>query len=111
MNPFSNILDGMMFAWSNAIVAAAVFVTLLFHPERISNRLAFKVGCFLFALSLLAPAIGAFLPTFSTQSLSVARASAPTLFAKFAGLLPLLAFSFGFLFLVSSLLAKTGASK
>lgn len=111
MNPFSNLLDGMMFAWPNAIVAAAIFVALLFRPERISNRLAFRVGCFLFAFSLLAPAIVAFLPTFSTQSLPVARASGSTLLAKFAGLLQPLTFSLGFLCLVSSLLTKAGASK
>lgn len=111
MNPFASLLDGVMFTWPNAIVAAAIFIALLFRPEQISNRLAFKVGCFLFALSLLTPAIVAFLPTFSTQNLPVARASGPSLLAKFAGLLQPLAFSLSFLCLVSSLLTKIGASK
>ena len=111
MNPFSNLLDGMMFAWPNAIVAASIFLALLYRPERISNQLTFKIGCFLFAFSLVAPSIIAFLPAFSMQNVPVTRPSGGTLLAKFAGLLQPIVFSLGFLCLVSSLSPKTGASK
>jgi hypothetical protein len=57
MNAFSHSLDVMMFAWPKAIVAAAIFLTLLYRPERIAHRGAFKMGCILFAFSLLTPSL------------------------------------------------------
>lgn len=111
MNPFSNLLEGMTFAWPNAILATAVFITLLYRPERITNRFVFKMGCVFFVLSLLAPSlVAAFLPAFSVQGLPVQRANAGSMMRSLFGLVQPLAFAIAFLCLVWSLLNTSGST-
>ncbi len=110
MNPFSNLIEGMSFVWPNAILTAAVFITLLFRPERIASCTAFKIGCVFFAISLLTPSLVSLLPTFSVQELPVPRAKLGPLMPRLFGLGQPIAFVIAFLCLVCSLLNKPGAA-
>jgi hypothetical protein len=110
MNPFSNLIEGVTFVWPNAIFIAGVFSTLLFRPERIANRTAFKVGCVFFAISLLTPPFVSLVPTFSVQEIPVPRSQAGSLMPKLLGLGQPIAFSIAFLCLAWSLLQSSGGS-
>ena len=104
MNPFSNLIEGMTFIWPNAIFMAAVFIALMFRPERVTNSTALKIGCVLFAISLLTPSLVSLLAAFSVQEPPVPRAKSDPFMPKLAGLGQAISFSIAFLCLVWSLL-------
>ncbi len=111
MNMLSQLFGGMTQVWLNVAFIVCVFAVLTFRPERIVKMALFQVGCFLFALSIIAPHLGMFLlgeATGPTRSMGGNLFGEITLSMKIITVLAPILFSVGFLTTVTSLIPTSG---
>jgi hypothetical protein len=111
MNILSQLFGGMTQVWLNVAFIACVFAVLIFKPDRIVKVALFQTGCFLFALSIIAPHIGTFLLSTATgpgRSMGGNPFGEITMSMKIVNILAPILFSVGFLTAVTSLIPTPG---
>ena len=55
MDFLSLLLGGQMRSWLEAALLVCLFVVAVFRPERIRSMAEFRLACFVFALTVIAP--------------------------------------------------------
>jgi len=104
MNAFTQLFSGMTQIYLNVAFIVCVFGILSFKPERINKVLLFKIGCILFALSLIMPTIGTILPGGAFDSTPRKMANHSAVGIKFANLLSISLYAGAFFTTVLSIL-------
>ena len=109
MNFLTQLFGGMTQVWLNVAFVVCVFTVVTFKPDRIRNLSMFRMGCTLFALSVIAPSLMLILGTASERTAS--GGGNPygeiTLILKIANLVAPLLFAGAFLSTIISMLPNS----
>lgn len=109
MGAITQLLGGVTQVWPNVTFIICIFVILLFKPERIVKSSLFWLGCVLFALSLVAPTLSAFLPepeTTNSARQTIQLIKPDSLTMKLSQLASIGLYALAFLAIVSSLMPQ-----
>ena len=112
MNFLSQLFGGMTQVWLNVAFVVCVFTVVTYKPDRIRNLSMFRMGCILFALSVIAPSLMFIVGTATQQTRS--GGGNPfgeiTLTLKIANLVAPLLFAGAFLSTIISMLPNSSAN-